>query len=220
MRRPGLPLALLLLGLAAPTSAAVDCPAAGTGVPALVCADEALLSLDREMDVVLPQARAHALAGERETLDEQQRRWLERRSACLAKDDPRACVALAYEARLAELRIGYGLLPAPFSETWECGDGSLVIAAFYGGPGAAGGPGAPKGRTRTGEPASMAKGPAPTAVALTRGDRKVVAVLRPSEHGRRYEAEGAIGFWVIGKEANVRWAGKQFTCKPPGDDSP
>jgi uncharacterized protein len=212
--RPGLPLALLLLGLAAPAAAVVDCTAPDTGVPALVCGDAELLALDRSMDEVLPQARAHALAGERETLDEQQRRWLERRNACLAKDDPRACVELAYDARLAELRIGYGLLPAPFSETWECGDGSLVIAAFYGGPADA------KGRTRTGEPASMAKGAAPTAVALTRGDRKVVAVLRPSEHGRRYEAEGAIGFWVIGKEANVRWAGKQFTCKPPGDDSP
>lgn len=218
MRHPGAALVLLLVrlvsGLAAPAAAAVDCTAPGPGLAALICGDENLAALDRTMDAVLPQARAHALPGERATLDEQQRRWLERRNACTAKDDPADCVAFAYEARIAELRIAYGLLPAPYSETWECRDGSLIIAAFYGGPG----PG--QGRTRTGEPASMRKGVPPTAVSLTRGDRKVVAVLRPSEHGRRYEAEGAIAFWVIGKEATVRWAGKQLTCKPPGERQP
>ncbi|MCW5891214.1 MAG: hypothetical protein KIT14_11770 [bacterium] len=207
-------LAVLVLGLAAASPAAPppDCTTA-TGVAKLLCADPTLAGLDRSMAEVLPEARAAALPGERERLDEQQRAFVERRDACLTHDDPPACVAFAYELRLAELRIRYGLVQAFGSETWECGDGSLVLVASYGEAGGPGGAGRGGGPARPG-PARAAP-PAPT-VALTRGDRKVVAVLRPSEHGVRYEAEGAIAFWVRDAEATVRWAGKQLTCTRAG----
>lgn len=204
--------AALALTLAASTGAAgqpaadptADCTTL-TGVARSVCEEADIAALDRTMAEVLPRARAAALPGERETLDAQQRAWVERREACLHDEDPDGCLIFAYASRLAELRIRYGLVPAPPSETWECGDGTLVLAAFYGAAG-----GAAAGT----KPAKAA--PPPSAVSLTRGDRKVVAVLRPSDRGRRYEAPGAISFWIKDKEADVRWAGKQFTCKRPG----
>lgn len=212
MRRLGLAVALLLAVAATVAGAgppAPDC-ATATGVARLLCDDPALAALDRTMADVLPKARAAALPVEHAPLDEEQRAFERRRDACLGREDPADCVAFAYTLRIAELRVAYGLVPAPRTETWQCRDGSLVLAAFYGGAGE-GGAGA--GGTRR---APRRDAPPAPAVALTRGDRKEVAVLRPAPRGVRYEADGAIAFWITGEEADVRWAGKQTTCTRAG----
>jgi uncharacterized protein len=195
----------VLLAVVSSAAAADDPPAVPsdcarlTGAAKVVCEEADVAALDRQMADVLPRARAAALPSERGALDEQQRAWVGRREACLHEEEPDACLLFAYQSRLAELRVRYGLVPPPPTETWECGDGSLILAAFYD---ADAGP-------------KDAKAPPPV-VALTRGDRKVVAVLRPSSPGRRYDAPGAISFWIRDKQADVRWAGKQLTCKRPG----
>lgn len=213
MRRFGLAVALLALaavaaGAGSPPS---DCPTA-TGVARLLCDDASLAALDRTLADVLPKARAAALPAERAALDEEQHAFRRRCDACLEREAPADCLAFAYTLRIAELRIAYGLVPAPRTETWECRDGTLVLVAFYGGPGEGGArPGA--GGTRR---APRRDAPPAPAVALTRGDRKEVAVLRPAPRGVRYEADGAIVFSIVGEEADVRWAGKQTTCTRAG----
>lgn len=81
-----------------------DCAKAEKNAEKLVCGDEGLAALDREV------ARLYALAADAlnatpgfEQLLDTQRKWLEQRNTCFDRD----CVAEMYVRRVHQLRMGY-----------------------------------------------------------------------------------------------------------------
>ena len=54
---------------------------------------------------------------------------------------------------------------------------------------------------------------APPSVILTRGDKRVTAVLQKSASGAKYMASGGILFWIKGSGALIEWpAGTSYSC--------
>ena len=177
--------------LAAPATyaqPAFDCAKASADVETLICADEDLQALDREL------ARSWALANDSwpaEVAAEQravQRGWIKGRNDCWKADDTRDCVAFAYRSRLVELSISAGLVEAPGYYSLSCDDGHTrpFTASFY-------------------------NDLEPRAVVLTRGNDQVIALSAPTGSGSRYTAPG-VEFRSKGDEAQVDWFGAPLTC--------
>ena len=167
---------------------AFDCARAGGEVEELICGDESLQALDREL------ARTWALANESwsdQVATEQraiQRGWIKGRNDCWKAEDVNDCVAFAYRSRLVELSISAGMVEAPGTYVVSCDDGSQqpFTAAFY-------------------------NDLDPRAVVLTRGDDQVIALSQRAGSGARYTAPG-VEFWSKGEQAMVTWFGSELSC--------
>ena len=168
---------------------AFDCARASGDVEALICADDNLQALDREL------ARTWALANEAwpaEFATEQramQRGWIKGRNDCWKAEDARDCVEFAYKSRLVELSISAGLVEAPGYYGLRCDDG-YTAAPFT---------------------ASFYNDLDPRAVVLTRGNDQVLALSAPTGSGTRYTAPG-VEFRSKGDEATVDWFGTALKC--------
>jgi uncharacterized protein len=119
----------LLLALAAPVGAAApsfDCAKAAAGsIEALVCGDDALAALDRQLDTAYRAALARDA-----TLKAEQRGWIKGRNECWKADDRRVCVENEYRQRTAELQARYDLVARTVSATWACPDFAVTVTYY------------------------------------------------------------------------------------------
>ncbi|MCZ4342075.1 lysozyme inhibitor LprI family protein [Sphingomonadaceae bacterium G21617-S1] len=100
--RPLLPIALFLTTLPAAASAAsFDCSRARASDERTVCASRALNDRDVEMSVLYGLDLRFVPMGSRDVIRRDQAAWLKRRARCGANP---ACLARAYDRRIAELR--------------------------------------------------------------------------------------------------------------------
>lgn len=175
-----LALAALAPALAAAASPSFDCRQARGSVQALICRDDALAALDRQLVHTFAEARRQAADESRPALRGEQRGWLKGRDACWKADDQRACVESSYRHRIAELQARYRLVPAAGSARYACDDrpGDVVTATYF-------------------------KTEPPTLVAR-RGDETAVMFVATSGSGARYEA-GDLMLWEHQGQARIRW---------------
>jgi uncharacterized protein len=169
----------------------------------LVCEEEALAALDRQLDRVFRAALSGASDEKRSFLRAEQRGWIKGRDECWKAERERssvflteswsvtglrACVEASYRFRISELQAAWRLVPAEGPFRYEC-DGrqaNRVEATFF------------------------ATDP-PTA-SLERDGRSVMAWLVPTGSGSRYEGRN-VTFWAQGDEARVTWVDEEFRCR-------
>ena len=113
---------------------ALDCKKVEPGsIEAMICDDEQLAALDRELSAVYGAASNKAVNEHPPTLKAGQRGWIKGRNACWKSGDKRQCVADEYQRRIAELQARYRLVPGIGPVTFVC-DGnraSEVIVTFF-----------------------------------------------------------------------------------------
>ena len=180
LRRAMPALAALAPLLAVAGSPSFDCRHARGSVQALICRDDALAALDRQLVHTFAEARRQAPDEIRPALRGEQRGWLKGRDACWKADDQRACVESSYRHRIAELQARYRLVPGIGPVTFIC-DGdprNEVVATFF----------------RT-DPATMI---------AARGDGVSLMFVQPSGSGARYQGRNE-SFWEHQGEALVTW---------------
>lgn len=177
----------LLAGLAN-AQPAFDCRRATAEIEVLICEDESLQALDRQLAKTWTRATA---VWPPQTMSEQrayQRGWIKGRNDCWKAVDAKACVTLSYQTRQVTLSISAGLVEDPGYRKLSCdGDNTTPFTAtFY-------------------------NSLRPRAAVLTRGNDQVIALSSPSASGARYVAQG-VEFWSKGSEARVEWFGTTLNC--------
>jgi uncharacterized protein len=171
-----------------------DCAQVGPeSTAAIVCRDEQLAALDRELARLYELAAAGVLNARHDALVVAQRSWLKGRDDCLNADDKIDCIVFSYLDRIAQLRKGYAATraqddagisrgPVPFA----CGDGVPVSATFV----------------ATDLPLAH----------LARLQNDFALELQASGSGARYAGD-YIQFWVKGEQATFRLpAGNETNC--------
>ena len=119
-------------GLASAISPSFDCSRATTTIEKLICDDDRLADLDRQMASVWRQAQRALPAADRGKQQIAQRRWLEARDDCeLEKDDQRGCVSHWYRRRLTELEIISGQIVVPEPVNYRCDGGPYDSLTVY-----------------------------------------------------------------------------------------
>ena len=199
------PAIVIILCSQSPASAATpsfDCTKAQSSVEKLVCADEDLAKVDREVARLFVLARS-ALRGTSRLpeLIGTQRGWIRARDDCWRQPDARVCVLESYANRIEELREGYadartrdseGISKGPM--VVECADFDSFISAMF---------------IRTELPI----------VFLRWGDTdRLVLTLGPSGSGARYVGKDdhnrEVVFWDKGREALLELPGRsQLMCQ-------
>jgi uncharacterized protein len=172
-----------------------DCAKADGAVEEMICTDPELATLDRQLAEVYGQAVAaiEALDAPGDSLAElrsYQRGWIKGRNECWKADDQQACVAAAYEQRIATLQTEWNLVQHGEPVFYTCNDNPAdeIVATFY-------------------------EAALPT-VRLERGDTTEIGLQQPAASGARYAAPFGIVFWIKGQEAQVTWPeGTSFTCR-------
>ena len=163
-----------------------DCTQVTGEIEKAVCSDGELSALDHQLADTYAQALAKA--ADKATLQASQRGWIKGRGDCWKASDAAACVREAYIARITELRIDGGLVPAPKPVAFRCaGSDKPLTAVFY--------------------------NEAPQAVVLSWGTDRAIVPLARSASGARYAARG-VEFWEHQGEARVGFFGNQMTCTP------
>ena len=179
-----------------------DCTKAESSVESLVCADEELAKLDREIAQLFVLARRgpHMTPERQAELIGTQRGWIKGRNDCWKEPDVRICALFNYAVRIHELRDGFadtrtrdsdGISKGPVSEMCPNFD-SRISATFI----------------QTELPM----------VYLTWQNMSYVLMLGPSGSGARYVGKDSsnreIVFWDKGREALLELPGRsQLTCQ-------
>jgi len=162
----------------------MDCARTEGKIEAMVCDDAGLAVLDRQLADVYAQGLEHA--GDKATLRAGQRDWRKQRNDCASARDSTACVRLAYQARIVELRIQNGLVSIPKATQYTCNDDSVPFsAAFY--------------------------SEDPRAAMLTYGNDQAVAIATPAASGTRYVGNG-VEFREHAGKVNVDFHGNALDC--------
>lgn len=164
-----------------------DCSNADGTVEELICQDDSLASLDRELAEVYSKAVANLPEDERSTERVRQRGWISGRNDCWKADVVAQCVRDEYEIRTTELQIKGGLVEVPDYTAFECEDGKALTATFY-------------SNTRR-----------PVAV-LTRGDGQILAYPSATGSGARYEGRNVV-YWEHQGEVWLTWMAEETTCR-------
>ncbi|EWY37411.1 hypothetical protein N825_17530 [Skermanella stibiiresistens SB22] len=186
---PGIAAGLMILawGCFAPVAAALaanpsfSCAkAAPGGIEAMICGDDALSKLDRDLADAYAKASSKARDQHPPVLKVEQRGWIKGRDDCWKSDDKRQCVADAYRTRIAELRATYRLVVGNGPVVFNCdGDpANELVATFF----------------ETDPPTLIAE----------RGDSVSLMYLQPSASGARYQGRNET-FWEHHGEAMVTW---------------
>ncbi len=179
-------------GAQAVSGPAFDCLRDGSGtVVKLVCGDEALGALDRQMASVYALALKQTRLPHLRVLKAEQRGWVKGRDDCWKATDVRTCVVDAYEFRTVELQARYRLVPANGPFTWTCdGDprNEVVVTHF------------------ATEPATLI---------AERGDQSSVMRQQPAASGTRYVGRNE-SFWEHQGEATLVWGyqAPEMHCQP------
>ncbi len=179
-----------------------DCARAKGSVETLVCTDEELAKLDREVARLFVLARNGLRGAPRlPELIGTQRGWIRARDDCWRQSDARVCTVESYAMRIQELREGYPDARARDSEgisrgpmILECRDFDFFISATF---------------IQTDLPIGF----------LRWGDvNRLVLALGPSGSGARYIGKDDQGrevvFWDKGHEAMLELPGRsELTCQ-------
>ncbi|UXI04281.1 MliC family protein [Photobacterium sp. TY1-4] len=170
-------------------SPSFDCSQASGSIEEMICQDDALAALDRQMAEVFPAAMANYPQAEQATAKAMQRGWIKGRNDCWKADDKKACVESEYKSRIVELQITGGLLEAPTPVAFKCNEADKPFTAvFY-------------GQTD------------PHSAVLTWGDEQVIALIAPAASGSKYTGRN-VEYWEHQGEAKVTWLDKTLTCQP------
>jgi uncharacterized protein len=173
-------------------SPSFDCSKASGQVEELICGDDQLAALDRELAATYKKALkswpAEILAEEKAF----QRGWIKGRNDCWKAEDQRACVENSYRTRIAEIQIQSGQLVAPVPVGYTCQgeEDTPFTVTFY-------------RETR------------PPSAVITFANDQVIAFRAPSASGAKYVAPN-VEFWEHHGEAKVEWFGKRLGCKAVG----
>ena len=176
-------LILLMMGHRSEARAAdpsFDCAKADGTIEELICQDEQLADLDRQLAEVYRAAVRKAANEKPPLLKAEQRGWIKGRNECWKSDDTRTCAETAYRLRIAELQARYRLVSekGPF---WFACDGdprNEVVVTFF-----------------ATEP--------PTLIA-ERGDQVSLMYRQPAGSGTRYQGSNET-FWEHQGEATIKW---------------
>jgi uncharacterized protein len=170
---------------------AFDCARAEGSVEEMICADDELAALDRELAAVYAAAVQKAVDERPPVLKAEQRGWIKGRNECWKSDDPRSCVEDAYRLRIAELQARYRLVAArgPFRFVCDGNPVNEVVVTYF----------------ETDPPTLIAE----------RGDQVSFMVLQPSGSGAKYQGRNEL-FWEHQGEATVVWGyqAPQMRCLP------
>ncbi|HEY2809589.1 MAG TPA: MliC family protein [Steroidobacteraceae bacterium] len=177
-------LALDVLKPLDPAGPSFDCSKATAVVPLLICADDTLIGLDRDMASRYAAWRsAHPADAD---AVKRQAGWLAQRDACASAAERQACVSSAYQQRITELKILAGQAPVFAAATYLCaGQAGVVTASYY--------------------------HSAPAAVLIEYQGARVVAFSVPAGSGARYTAEG-VELWEHQGTAALKWRGQDLKC--------
>jgi uncharacterized protein len=125
---------LVVLGMPAIAQPSFDCSAVETGsTEALICGDEQLSSMDREVDRLYSKIREQTTAEDFKTIQAYQRGWIKGRNESWKTDDPRQFVFDSYQDRIAVLAVQAGEVEVPDPVLYSCSGGEfdLLTATFY-----------------------------------------------------------------------------------------
>jgi uncharacterized protein len=150
----------------------------GATAEGLICRDEGLSALDRKLAAVLDEASKRAVSTHTADLETSQLAWVRERDACAQSSDKHGCIQQAYQRRIAELQIGYGLVAGTPPVTWRCDDDSEVIATYF----------------KTDPPTLLAR----------RGDSVSLMFVQRSASGAKYQGRNET-FWEHQGEALITW---------------
>lgn len=167
-----------------------DCRKATGEIELMICKDPDLIALDRQLGEVYARALKRLppkAAAEQRTV---QRAWIGERNGCADRDDPRACAAITYQMRIAELQIKSAQLKVPAPVGYVCTgfEGQPLTVTFY-------------------------DETAPRSVVITYGNDQVIAFAARAASGARYTAKD-VDFWEHQGEVTLTWSGTRMTCKP------
>lgn len=188
---PWLVLVGLPFGLAQAASPSFDCANVEAGsIPALVCQNEQLATLDKQLAKVYQQASAKATNEQPPQLKALQRGWIKGRDECWKSTDMQSCVHDSYQQRIAELQARYQLIAGEGPVTYRCegGTGGEVIATFY---------------------------PTTPATAMVEyGDSVSLMYRQPAASGSKYQGQNK-SLWEHQGEATVIWGyeSPEMHCK-------
>lgn len=172
--------------------ASFDCSKALRAAERVVCSNEVLATLDRDVAAAYTKAMspdAEWPAADRAALKTSQRAWLKTRERCLKASDAQTCMSTLYQRRLITLKIQLGDAgPVPSAVGYQCEGlaGTPVTVVFY------------------------SEFETPAAV-ITVGDQQSVAFLQRTASGARYVAPG-LDFWEHHGEAQLTRARQRHTC--------
>ncbi len=177
-------LALDVLKPLDPAGPSFDCSKATAAVPVLICADDTLISMDRDM--AARYAAWHSAHPADADAVKRQASWLAQRDACASAARPPTCVSAAYQLRITELKILAGEVPTFATATYLCaGQAGAVSASYYHSE--------------------------PGAVLIDYQGTKVVAFTARAASGARYTAEG-VELWEHQGTAALKWRGQDLKC--------
>jgi len=169
-----------MAGTAIAEGPSFDCGKASGSIEEMICNDENLSALDRQLATVYAAASKKAINEHPPVLKAEQRGWIKGRNECWKSEDSRACTEKAYRSRIAELQARYRLVPetGPFWYACDGNPANEVVVTFF----------------RTDPPTLIAE----------RGDSVSLMYLEPSGSGSLYRGRNE-SFWEHQGEATVVW---------------
>lgn len=111
-----------------------DCSGVGEGsAEAMICADEGLAALDREVARLYAKIEAQTTVEDFRMIRAYQRGWIKGRNEAWKAADPRLHVETAYRERIAVLSVQAGEVEVPPYVGYECAGGEFqwLTAVFY-----------------------------------------------------------------------------------------
>lgn len=149
-------------------------------IEAIVCGDEELSALDRQLSDTYTVASTKASDEHASYLKAEQRGWIRGRRDCWKSDDSRGCVRDAYKIRIAELQAKYRLAPFIGPVTFLCGGilANEVVVMFF--------------ETE------------PRTLIAKRGESVSLMYIQPSASGSKYQGANET-FWEHHGEAVISW---------------
>lgn len=185
-------LLMLLPMLAGPAMAtSYDCTKVAPGsIEELVCETPKLNGKDEQLAKVYKQAVAKAKGKQGNLLKAEQKGWLKGRDECWKADDKTQCVMDSYQQRIAELQVGYALVPGKGPFTFRCDSKPVkeLKVTFY--------------------PTE------PTSLSATFDGSTSLMYAKPSASGSKYQGRNE-SFWEHQGVAKVVWGyeAPEMACK-------
>jgi uncharacterized protein len=157
-----------------------DCAKAEGAIEEMICGDDGLAALDRQLAEVYAAASQKAVNEHPPVLKVEQRGWIKGRNDCWKSENPKNCTESLYRERIAELQARYRLVPddGPFWYACEGDPENEVGVTFF----------------RTDPPTLIAE----------RGDQVSLMHLQPSGSGSQYRGRNEM-FWEHQGEATIVW---------------
>ena len=169
-----------MVGTAMAEGPSFDCSKASGSIEEMVCKDNELSALDRNLAEVYAAATKIAVRERPPMLKAEQRGWIKGVKDCWKSKDARSCVESTYRLRIAELQARYRLVPGngPFWYTCDGDPRNEVVVTFF----------------KTDPPTLEAE----------RGDQVSLMYLQPSGSGSKYQGRNE-SFWEHQGEATIVW---------------